>query len=162
MTKQEIQKKSAEKQEKILDCLRRVGIPMTVKQVTKILGMPYKDIRLQFENLRIKNAIECVSKAGNEYLYTIRTAGTKSYKRQLEQAACRAAITEREIETLRRKIKPGSVYHYRDEDGLRKRTKVTDTRYPHICLFDNGQSYTWADVVRCSRPGIRTLGEWEK
>ncbi len=29
MTKQEIQKKSAEKQEKILDCLRRVGIPMT-------------------------------------------------------------------------------------------------------------------------------------
>lgn len=162
MTRQEIRKKSAEKQEKILDCLRQEGRPMTVRQVTNILGMPYKEVRLQFENLRIKNAIECVSKSGNEYLYTIRTAGTKNYKRQLEQAVCKAAITEKEIETLRRKIKPGAVYHYRDEDGLRKRTRVTDTRYPHICLFDNGQAYSWADVVRCSRLGIQTLGEWPK
>ena len=162
MTRQEIQKKSAEKQEKILDCLRREGRPMTVKEVTKVLGLPYKEVRLQFENLRIKNAVECVSKYGNEYLYTIRTAETKSCKRQLEQADFRAAITEREIETIRRKIKPGAVYHYRDEEGIRRRTKVTDTRYPHICLFDNGQAYTWADVVRCSRPGIQTLGEWEK
>ena len=111
MTRQEIQKKSAEKQEKILDCLRREGRPMTVKEVTKVLGLPYKEVRLQFENLRIKNAVECVSKYGNEYLYTIRTAETKSCKRQLEQAAFRAAITEREIETIRRKIKPGAVYH---------------------------------------------------
>lgn len=162
MTKQEIQKKSAEKQEKILDCLRRVGIPMTVKQVTKILGMPYKDIRLQFENLRIKNAIECVSKAGNEYLYTIRTEGMESYKKRLEKMFYESSITLEVIEKYRNKIKPGTVYYYRDEDGLRKCTKVTDTRYPYICLFDNGQAYTWADVVRCSRPGIRTLGEWEK
>ena len=34
MTKQEIQKRSAEKQEKILDCLRREGRPMTVKAVS--------------------------------------------------------------------------------------------------------------------------------
>ena len=162
MTRQEIQKESAEKQEKILDCLRQEGRPMTVRQVTNILGMPYKEVRLQFENLRIKNAIECVSKAGNEYIYTIRTEETESYKKRLKQAACRAAITDREIEALRRKIKPGAVYHYRDEEGIRRRTKVTDARYPHICLFDNGQAYTWADVVRCSRPGIQTLGEWEK
>ena len=39
MTKQEIQKRSAEKQEKILDCLRQEGRPMTVKEVT-VIGLP--------------------------------------------------------------------------------------------------------------------------
>lgn len=162
MTKQEIQKRSAEKQEKILDCLRQEGRPMTVKEVTKVLGLPYKEVRLQFENLRIKNAIECVSKAGNEYLYTIRTEGMESYKKRLEKRVYESSITPEVIKKYRNKTKPGTVYYYRDEGGIRKRTKVTDTRYSHICLFDNGQAYTWADVARCSRPGIRTLGEWEK
>lgn len=160
-SREEINRISAEKQERILRHLSEAGA-LTIKKVAQDLGMAHSDTRNQFGNLRVKNAIDCVGRCKDGYLYTIHRDDTKSYREQLEENQSGEAIWPETIARFRRRVAPGAVYHYRDEDGARKRTKVTDTRYPHICLFDNGQAYTWADVARCSRPGIRTLGEWEK
>lgn len=124
--------------------------------------MTHSDARNQFGNLRTKNAIDCVGQCKDGYLYMVHRDDTKSYREQLEEVQSDEAIWPETIARFRRRVAPGAVYHYRDEDGARKRTKVTDTRYPHICLFDNGQAYSWADVIRCSRAGTHTLGEWLK
>lgn len=162
MKREEIQRRSTEKQRRILECLKRMGKPMSIKDVQKELDLDYKDARNQFGNLRVKNAIECVGRIGNEYTYTIRTKDTESYRGKIERKMDCMAITREAIERAREKARPGDEYYYRDEDGARRPTKVTDTRYPHICLFDNGQAYSWADVIRCHRRGGRTLGEWER
>lgn len=162
MKREEIQRRSAEKQRRILDYLKKAGKPMSIKAVQEELGLDYKDARNQFGNLRVKNAIECVGRIGNEYTYTIRTEDTKSYREKAERKMDCMAITHDAIKKARKKVHIGDRYYYRDEDGARRSTKVTDTRYPHICLFDNGQAYSWADVIRCHRRGGRTLGEWER
>ena len=86
----------------------------------------------------------------------------KATREQLEEIQEDEAIWPETIARFRKRVAPGAVYYYRDEEGVRRRTKVTDTRCPHICLFDNGQAYSWADVIRCSRKGTHTLGEWPK
>ena len=65
------------------------------------------------------------------------------------------------LDCLKKAGKPMSIKAVQEE-GTRRSTKVSDTRYPHICLFDNGHAYPWADVIRCHRRGGRTLGEWER
>ena len=87
---------------------------------------------------------------------------TEEHREQLEEIQADEAIWPETIARFRKSVAPGVVYYYRDEEGVRRRTKVTDTRCPHICLFDNGQAYSWADVIRCSRKGTHTLGEWPK
>lgn len=162
MKREEIQRRSAEKQRRILVYLKKAGKPMSIKAVQEELDLDYKDARNQFGNLRVKNAIECVGRIVNEYTYTIRTEDTESYREKAERKMDCMAITHDAIRKARKKAHIADEYYYRDEDGVRRLTKVTDTRYPHICLFDNGQAYSWADVIRCHRRGGRTLGEWER
>lgn len=162
MKREETQRRSAEKQRRILDYLKKAGKPMSIKAVQEGLGLDYKDARNQFGNLRVKNAIECVGRIGNEYIYTIRTENSESYREKVAKRMNTMAITPEAIRKAREKACIGDRYCYRNEEGTRRSTKVTDTRYPHICLFDNGHAYSWADVIRCHRRGGRTLGEWEK
>ena len=162
MKREETQRRSAEKQHRILDCLKKAGKPMSIKAVQEELGLDYKDARNQFGNLRVKNAIECVGRIGNEYVYTIQTGSTENYKEKVIRRTNTMAITPEAIRKAREKACVGDKYYYRDEEGTRRSTKVSDTRYLFICLFDNGQAYSWADVIRCHRRGGRTLGEWER
>lgn len=162
MKREEIQKRSAEKQRRILDYMEKAGKPVSIKAVQEELGLDYKDARNQFGNLRVKNAIECAGRIGNEYVYTIQTGNTESYKEKVVKRMNTMAITPEAIRKAREKVCVGDRYYYRDEEGTRKSTKVSDTRYLFICLFDNGQAYSWADVIRCHRRGGRTLGEWER
>lgn len=160
-SREEINRISAEKQDRILRHLSGVGA-LTIKKAAEDLGLTHSDVRNQFGNLRVKNAIDCVGRCKDGYLYTVHRDDAKSYREQLEEIQTDEAIWPETIARFRKRVAPGTVYYYRDEEGVRKRTKVTDTRCPYICLFDNGQAYSWADVVRCSRLGIQTLGEWEK
>ena len=160
-SREEINRISAEKQERILRHLSEVGA-LTVKKAAADLGLTHSDARNQFGNLRVKNAIDCVGRCKDGYLYTSHQEDAKSYREQLEEIQADEAIWPETIARFRKSVAPGVVYYYRDEEGVRRRTKVTDTRCPHICLFDNGQAYTWEDVIRSSRKGTHTLGERPK
>lgn len=160
-SREEINRISAEKQERILRYIRESGA-LTIRMAAEALGLTHSDARNQFGNLRTKDAIDCVGRGHGGYLYDIHKENVKSYQERLDKIQTGEAIWPKTINRFRKRVTPGSVYYYRDEEGVRRRTKVTDTRYPHICLFDNGQAYSWADVVRCSRKGPHTLGEWPK
>ena len=161
ISREEINRISGEKQDRILRYMRETG-PLTIQAAAKALNLTHSDARNQFGNLRTKNVIDCVGRCREGYLYTVHREDVKTYREQREELQAGEAIWPETIEKFRKCIAPGDVYYYRDEEGTRRRTKVADTRYPHICLFDNGRTYSWADVVRCSRKGVHTLGEWPR
>ena len=146
---------SAEKQQMILDYMRDAGRPLSVKEIFEALPLSHNDIRSQFGNLKVKKAIERTERGPHGYEYVI--ASGKEPKKET-----RATWMEL-VEKAKKETKAGDVYYYIHEDGRKKRTRVTDTRYPHICMFDNGHAYLWADVARCrADKRNRILGEWPK
>ena len=163
-TRAEINRISAEKQEMILAYMRKQGRPMSIKGITEALQLTQNDVRNQFGNLRIKNLLNVVGRDTSGYLYTINDGTGKGAYRNLNQEKMDGeAIWPEEIEKAKQKTKVGDTYIYLNEDGLKSCTRVMDTRYPHICLFDNQQSYTWADVARCRRSRKESvLGEWPR
>ncbi len=76
---------------------------MSIKAVQEELGLDYKDARNQFGNLRVKNAIECVGRIGNEYVYTIQTGSTENYKEKVIRRTNTMAITPEAIRKAREK-----------------------------------------------------------
>lgn len=155
MKRAEINRISAEKQQMILDYMRDAGRPLSVKEIFEALPLSHNDIRNQFGNLKVKKAIERTERGPYGYEYVI--ASGKEPKKET-----RATWMEL-VEKAKKETKAGDVYYYIHEDGRKKRTRVTDTRYPHICMFDNGHAYLWADVARCrADKRNRILGEWPK
>ena len=69
-SREEINRISAEKQERILRHLSEAGA-LTIKKTAEDLGLTHSDARNQFGNLRVKNAIDCVGRCKDGYLYTI-------------------------------------------------------------------------------------------
>lgn len=159
-SREEINRISSEKQEQILKYMQESGA-VTIQMVAEALGLTHSDTRNQFGNLKNKNLIECVDNNPNGYLYALYEKGkTQSYKAKAEKESFKQAIRPEEIQVVKRTVKVGDPFYILDEDGNKKRIRVTDTRYPYICLFDNGHAYSWANVALCKRPGIRILGQW--
>lgn len=155
MKRADINRISAEEQQMILDYMRDAGKPMSVKEIFEALPLSRNDIRNQFGNLKVKKAIERTQRGLHGYEYVI--ANGKEPKKET-----RIAWMEL-VEKAKKETKAGDAYYYIHEDGEKKRTRVTDTRYPHICMFDNGHAYLWADVARCrADKRNRILGEWPK
>lgn len=159
-SREEINRISSEKQEQILKYMQESGA-VTIQMVAEALGLTHSDTRNQFGNLKNKNLIECVDNNPNGYLYALYEKGkTQSYKAKAEKESFKQAIRPEEIQVVKRTVKVGDPFYILDEEGNKKRIRVTDTRYPYICLFDNGHAYSWANVALCKRPGIRILGQW--
>ena len=57
---------------------------LTIK-VAQDLGIAHSDTRNQFGNLRVKNAIDCVGRCKDGYLYMVHREDAKSYREQLEE-----------------------------------------------------------------------------
>lgn len=159
-SREEINRISSEKQEQILKYMQESGA-VTIQMVAEALGLTHSDTRNQFGNLKNKNLIECVDNNPNGYLYALYEKGkTQSYKAKAEKESFKQAIRPEEIQVVKRTVKVGDPFYILDDEGNKKRIRVTDTRYPYICLFDNGHAYSWANVALCKRPGIRILGQW--
>lgn len=159
-SREEINRILSEKQEQILKYMQESGA-VTIQMVAEALGLTHSDTRNQFGNLKNKNLIECVDNNPNGYLYALYEKGkTQSYKAKAEKESFKQAIRPEEIQVVKRTVKAGDPFYILDEEGNKKRIRVTDTRYPYICLFDNGHAYSWANVALCKRPGIRILGQW--
>lgn len=159
-SREEINRISSEKQEQILKYMQESGA-VTIQMVAEALGLTHSDTRNQFGYLKNKNLIECVDNNPNGYLYALYEKGkTQSYKAKAEKESFKQAIRPEEIQVVKRTVKVGDPFYILDEEGNKKRIRVTDTRYPYICLFDNGHAYSWANVALCKRPGIRILGQW--
>lgn len=159
-SREEINRISSEKQEQILKYMQESGA-VTIQMVAEALGLTHSDTRNQFGNLKNKNLIEYVDNNPNGYLYALYEKGkTQSYKAKAEKESFKQAIRPEEIQVVKRTVKVGDPFYILDEEGNKKRIRVTDTRYPYICLFDNGHAYSWANVALCKRPGIRILGQW--
>lgn len=159
-SREEINRISSEKQEQILKYMQESGA-VTIQMVAEALGLTHSDTRNQFGNLKNKNLIECVDNNPNGYLYALYEKGkTQSYKAKAEKGSFKQAIRPEEIQVVKRTVKVGDPFYILDEEGNKKRIRVTDARYPYICLFDNGHAYSWANVALCKRPGIRILGQW--
>lgn len=160
-SREEINRTSSEKQEQILKYMQESGA-VTIQMVAEALGLTHSDTRNQFGNLKNKNLIECVDNNPNGYLYALYEKGkTQSYKAKAEKESFKQAIRPEEIQAVKRTVKVGDPFYILDEEGNKKRVRVTDTRYPYICLFDNGQAYSWANVALYKRPENRILGQWE-
>lgn len=162
MTRQEINNISQKKQDEILKAIRKIGCPVSVKEISKRVPLEYKDVRRQFENLRIKNKIQRTHKVGNEYMYI---DNTKGYGTKMERIleVHDQGIWPDEIEKAKRSATVGTVFMYVDGEGRKRKTKVVDNSRTHVCLFSNGQAYTWADVARCLRNRKESLlGEWDR
>lgn len=160
-TSEEIRRISQNKQDRILNYIREAKTPISIKEISEALMMTIDDTRNQFGNLKNKNLIECVDNNPNGYLYVLYEKGkTQNYKAKAEKESFKQAIRPEEIQAVRRTVKVGDPFYILDEEGNKKRIRVTDTRYPYICLFDNGHAYSWANVALCKRPGIRILGQW--
>ena len=159
-SREEINRISSEKQEQILKYMQESGA-VTIQMVAEALGLTHSDTRNQFGHLKNKNLIECVDNNPNGYLYALYEKGkTQSYKAKAEKESFKQAIRPEEIQVVNRTVKVGDPFYILDEEGNKKRIRVTDTRYPYICLFDNRHAYSWANVALCKRPGIRILGQW--
>ncbi len=160
-SREEINRISSEKQEQILKYMQESGA-VTIQMVAEALGLTHSDTRNQFGNLKNKNLIECVDNNPNGYLYALYEKGkTQSYKAKAEKESFKQAIRPEEIQVVKRTVKVGDPFYILDDEGNKKRIRVTDTRYPYICLFDNRQAYSWANVALYKRPGNRILGQWE-
>ena len=160
-SREEINRISSEKQEQILKYMQESGA-VTIQMVAEALGLTHSDTRNQFGNLKNKNLIECVDNNPNGYLYALYEKGkTQSYKAKAEKESFKQAIRPEEIQVVKRTVKVGDPFYILDDEGKKKRIRVTDTRYPYICLFDNRQAYSWANVALYKRPGNRILGQWE-
>ena len=138
-SREEINRISSEKQEQILKYMQESGA-VTIQMVAEALGLTHSDTRNQFGNLKNKNLIECVDNNPNGYLYALYEKGkTQSYKAKAEKESFKQAIRPEEIQAVKRTVKVGDPFYILDEEGNKKRVRVTDTRYPYICLFDNGR-----------------------
>ena len=139
-SREEINRISSEKQEQILKYMQESGA-VTIQMVAEALGLTHNN--------------------PNGYLYALYEKGkTQSYKAKAEKGSFKQAIRPEEIQVVKRTVKVGDPFYILDEEGNKKRIRVTDARYPYICLFDNGHAYSWANVALCKRPGIRILGQW--
>ena len=161
MTRQEINDIAQKKQEEVMKVIREADRPISIREAANLLPMDYEDVRRQFENLRIKKKIQRTHKAGNEYMYI---DSPKGYGTNMERIleVYDQGIWPDEIEKAKRSATVGTVFMYVDGEGRRRKTKVVDNSRPHICLFSNGQAYTWADVARCLRNRKESaIGEWD-
>lgn len=141
-SREEINRISSEKQEQILKYMQESGA-VTIQMVAEALGLTHSDTRNQFGNLKNKNLIECVDNNPNGYLYVLYEKGkTQNYKAKAEKESFKQAIRPEEIQAVRRTVKVGDPFYILDEEGNKKRIRVTDTRYPYICLFDNRHAYS--------------------
>lgn len=73
-SREEINRISAEKQERILRHLSEAGA-LTIKKVAQDLRMTHSDTRNQFGNLRVKNAIDCVEQCQEAYRLSYSSVG---------------------------------------------------------------------------------------
>lgn len=127
MKRADINRISAEKQQMILDYMRDAGKPMSVKEIFEALPLSRNDIRTQFGNLKVKKAIERTERGPHGYEYVI--ANGKEPKKET-----RIAWMEL-VQKAKKETRAGDAYYYIHEDGGKKRTRVTDTRYPPYLLI---------------------------
>lgn len=164
-SREEINRRSAEKQQMIIDYMTAAGKSLSVKDIAS--GIPQitvNDIRRQVENLKLKGLLDRTDRDKDGFRYRIVTKRNQKadpYRNVIRERLDSQALWPYEVQRAQIDTKVGEAFIYLDDEGLKRRTRVTDTRFRHVCLFDNGQSYTWADVARCrrNRKG-NILGQW--